>query len=102
MSKFIWAITVFSTLFALSLIESSSLRAADTMIPVSSMPAGSPNGRSKDIQFDDSVVEGMNKSGKDSLEMVSKNEDPNRTHLYHKRADFKPELKQLSSEVGSE
>jgi hypothetical protein len=58
--------------------------------------------RSKDIQFDDSVVEGMNKRSKDSLEVVSHDEDPNRMHLFHKRTEFKSELKQLSIEVESQ
>lgn len=80
---------------------------AGTMVPAAPAPptaaTGAPtSNRSKEIQFDDSVVEGMNKTSRDSLETVSKNEDPNRTHLYHRRADYKPELRQLSSEVGSQ
>jgi len=101
--KFILAIAIFTAVFILGEFGSAPIQAADQMVPVpNSATGGAQTNRSKDLQFDDSVVEGMNKSSKDSLEMVSKNEDPNRSHLYHKRADFKPELKQLSSEVGSQ
>lgn len=100
MKLFILAITTFG--LATPVWAADGGASAPKPAPVASANPLQRSNRSKDIQFDDSVVEGMNKSSKDSLEMVSKNEDPNRAHLYHKRADFKPELKQLSSEVGSQ
>jgi len=101
MKQFILAITILT--FNLTPVWADDAMPAPAPKPApAANSANTPSNRSKDIQFDDSVVEGMNKSGKDSLEMTSKNEDPNRAHLYHKRADFKPELKLLSSEVGSQ
>jgi hypothetical protein len=61
---------------------------------------GSRPQRSKSLSFDDSVVEGLNQNSKDSLEMVEKRDGRNRQHLYQKRADFKPEIKQFPSEMG--
>lgn len=55
---------------------------------------------SKEIQFDDSVVEGMNQANKDSLETVSKKDNTHRAHLYVKRNNFKFEIQQVSKEIG--
>jgi hypothetical protein len=99
MKQFILVVTIFA--LSLSQVWADDAAPAPKPAPAANS-ANAPSNRSKDIEFDDSVVEGMNKSGKDSLEMTSKNEDPNRAHLYHKRVDFKPELKLLSSEVGSQ
>ena len=56
--------------------------------------------RGRIIHFDDEVVEGMNKSPMDALESIG---DPNRdknAHLYRKKTDFHPEMKQQSKEAG--
>lgn len=55
---------------------------------------------SKEIQFDDSVVEGMNQVSKDSLETVAKHDATARGHLYVKRTNFKEEIQQVAREIG--
>jgi len=48
--------------------------------------------RSKAIDFDDEVVEGMNKRPLDSLSQISERDRKRRKpHLYRKRAGFRPE-----------
>jgi hypothetical protein len=88
----------------------SSTFSADTPVPPKAAPAAAASQavapttargeRSKSLSFDDSVVEGLNQNSKDSLEMVEKRDGRNRQHLYQKRADFKPEIKQFPSEMG--
>jgi hypothetical protein len=75
--------------------------AAQKAAPAASQaPTFNKGERSKSLSFDDSVVEGLNQNNKDSLEMVEKRDGRNRQHLYQKRADFKPEIKQFPSEMG--
>ncbi len=48
--------------------------------------------RSKAIDFDDEVVEGMNRRPLDSLSQISeRNKKRRKPHLYRKRAGFRPE-----------
>lgn len=57
--------------------------------------ASEKNKRSKVIDFEDEVVEGMNRKPLDSLSHIS---DPNkkkaRPHLYKKRVGFRTEIKE--------
>jgi hypothetical protein len=111
-------ILVFAVL-ASGIAAISSTFSDDTVVPSDAKPAtagkpaaktndnaaqpadsGSRGLRSKSLSFDDSVVEGLNQNNKDSLEMVEKRDGRNRQHLYQKRADFKPEIKQFPSEMG--
>jgi hypothetical protein len=90
---------------ASGILALTSTFAADAQAPVSAPKPGpseaaSKGLRSKSLSFDDSVVEGLNQNSKDSLEMVEKRDGRNRQHLYQKRADFKPEIKQFPSEMG--
>jgi hypothetical protein len=100
---------------ASGILAISSTFSDDTVVPTDAKPAavgkaantaaapadvGSKGQRSKSLSFDDSVVEGLNQNNKDSLEMVEKRDGRNRQHLYQKRADFKPEIKQFPSEMG--
>jgi hypothetical protein len=56
--------------------------------------------RSKNLSFDNNVVEGMKKDPLDSLEHLAKNDgDPN-GHLYRKRPHFKKEIKANGQEMG--
>jgi hypothetical protein len=105
---------VFAVLASGALAISSTF-SDDSVVPADAKPAtagkpadkaapptdtGSRSQRSKSLSFDDSVVEGLNQNNKDSLEMVEKRDGRNRQHLYQKRADFKPEIKQFPSEMG--
>lgn len=46
-------------------------------------------GRSTKIDFEEVLVEGMNKQALDSLSHFSENDDKERFHLYRKRAGFR-------------
>jgi hypothetical protein len=59
------------------------------------------SGRSKKLEFDNSVIEGMNSQSKDSLESVEKREGGDRGHLYHLRPDFRKEIQLIPLEMGS-
>ena len=56
------------------------------------MPANAESKRQKVIDFDDEVVEGMNKKPLDSLSQLSERDRKRKKlHLYRKRAGFKTE-----------
>lgn len=57
---------------------------------------------SKDIRFEDSVIEGMNQNSKDSLETIGKKDAAERPHLYKKRQSYKPEMRILTRELGQQ
>lgn len=57
---------------------------------------------SKDIRFEDSVIEGMNQNSKDSLETIGKKDAAERPHLYKKRQHYKDEIRALSRELGQQ
>ena len=52
------------------------------------------------LQFDDSVVEGM-KNSKDSLETVGKKDGTGKNHLYKKRPEYKKEIQNINHEMGA-
>ncbi len=58
--------------------------------------AGSPDSkRAKVIDFDDEVVEGLNKKPWDSLSEISEQDRRRKkSHLYLKRVGFRPEIAQ--------
>jgi hypothetical protein len=56
--------------------------------------------RSKSIDFEGDVVEGMNKRPLDSLSQISESDRrKKRPHLYHKRTHFRPENTQKLREL---
>jgi hypothetical protein len=63
-------------------------------------PAPRVGERSKNVSFEDSVVEGMNRNPLDSLEHIDKRDHSKRTHLYQRRGHFKKELKDASKSTG--
>jgi len=68
---------------------------------VSVLPVASEAGsRSRVIDFEDEVVEGVNRKPLDSLSQVSEREKRRRRmHLYRKRAGFRPDNEELLSEM---
>lgn len=56
--------------------------------------------RSKNIKFEDDVVEGMNKNPMDSAENLGRHDQQNAAHLYHKPTDFKDAVQQTVHEMG--
>ncbi|MGZ3698020.1 MAG: hypothetical protein ACXWP5_07795, partial [Bdellovibrionota bacterium] len=57
--------------------------------------------RSKTIDFDNELVEGMNKNPLDALTHVGKRDDRDQAHLYHKKTNFKKEMRQTVLEMGA-
>jgi hypothetical protein len=63
-----------------------------TLVSLASPTAGAAEKRQKVIDFEDEVVEGMNKRPLDSLSQISEADRKRRKpHLYRKRASFKSE-----------
>jgi hypothetical protein len=56
--------------------------------------------KSKSIDFDSEVVEGMNKNPLDSLTRVGKKDDKQQGHLYRRKGHFKREIRQTVQEMG--
>ena len=56
--------------------------------------------RSKQLDFEDNVVEGMNKNPLDFLEHVAKKDGKGQMPLYKKRTNFRNEMKSVSHELG--
>jgi hypothetical protein len=67
-----------------------------------SAPAAMPRAgeRSKNVSFEDSVVEGMNRNPLDSLEHIDKRDHSRKAHLYQRRSEFKKELKSAAQSTG--
>jgi hypothetical protein len=54
----------------------------------------------KNMKFDDEVVEGMNKNPLDVLESIEGQDQGKNGHLYRKKSDFHPEMKEEATEAG--
>lgn len=66
------------------------------LIPSSTAVAGS---REKVIDFEDAVVEGVNRKPYDSLQALSEKERRSRrAHLYHRRLSFQSEIEETLRE----
>jgi hypothetical protein len=55
--------------------------------------------RSKSINFEDELVEGINRKPLDSFNQISEQNRKNMNHLYRKRAGFADRDEQLISEM---
>lgn len=74
---------------------------ADRAPASSSTEAGSLlSNRSKSLDFDNDVIEGMNKNPLDSLTRLGNKDDKQQDHLYRKKANFKREIRQSVQEMG--
>ncbi len=58
------------------------------------------SGRSSSINFDDEIVEGMNKNPFDSLTNIYKRDNRDQKRLYRKKDNFNYELKLTIREMG--
>jgi len=100
LTKFLVILT-FQLLYSGALAEDYPPMSPSALIPA---PAPSPSGpsvpRSKDINFDDELVEGMNQNPFDSLTHLGKKEDRGQAHLYRKKASFKREISETAQEMG--
>ena len=68
---------------------------------ISLSSAHAKDSRMKVIDFEDQVVEGMNKRPLDSLNQFGDgNPDHRKPHLYRKRIGFKSETEQTLEEIG--
>jgi hypothetical protein len=56
--------------------------------------------RAKSLEFEDNVVEGMNKNPLDSLQQVGREDGKSHGRLYKKRTDFQNEIRQSVQEAG--
>ncbi|MBS1985421.1 MAG: hypothetical protein JST16_14745 [Bdellovibrionales bacterium] len=67
---------------------------------IGEIAARAESGRTKVIDFENSVVEGINRQPYDSLNQVSDAQKrKNRPHLYRKRAGFSTEIRETLSEM---
>ena len=62
--------------------------------------AGNGAKRKSSLEFDDNVVEGMNKNPLDSLQNVGREDGKSHGRLYKKRTDFQNEIRQSVQEAG--
>lgn len=75
----------------------------DKRVPASANPAvsaGTGAKRKSSLEFDDNVVEGMNKNPLDSLQNVGREDGKSHGRLYKKRTDFQNEIRQSVQEAG--
>jgi hypothetical protein len=56
--------------------------------------------RSKNLDFEDEVVEGVNRRPLDSLATLANDKDKRKNHLYSKRFHFRAETEQTLREMG--
>ncbi len=64
------------------------------------MNSAGGTGASTKLEFEDNVVEGMSKSGADLAESMEKSDSADQGHLYKKKADFRPEIRESILEMG--
>lgn len=57
--------------------------------------------RSKSLEFDNSVVEGLNTNPLDSLETIGKKDRGKMPHLYNKKMHLKRELQNSMKDLGN-
>ncbi len=69
-------------------------------IPGPVTPPVQSGSRSSSLNFEDEVVEGMNRNPFDSLTHIGKNDDRNQKHLYRKKSNFRYEIKLNIREMG--
>jgi hypothetical protein len=85
---------------ALIAIVLSALGAAISVWAADGASRSPASERSKSIDFDNDVIEGMNKNPLDSLTRVGASDDKQQGHLYRRKANFKRETRQASQEMG--
>ncbi len=90
--KFILSFLII-TLYSINLSAENKKQAA----PAENTPGVQ---RKKALDFEDDLIEGMNKNPLDSLEHVARKDDKSRPYLYWKRGDFRREMKQNAHEIG--
>ena len=56
--------------------------------------------RSDSLSFDDELIEGMNQNPFESLTNVGKKDDRDEGHLYHRKPNFRKEIRRTSQEMG--
>ena len=87
-------------LTVLTLLLAGSIR----LVPPTWADSGAgkvPNNRKKSLDFDDELVEGMNKRPLDSLNQISeKDKRRRRPHLYRKRTSYDLEIAKNLKELG--
>ena len=57
------------------------------------------NKRSKSINFEDDVIEGINRKPLDAFNQISENNNHRKNHLYRKRAGFQDRDQSLLTEM---
>ncbi len=77
-----------SLLFLLSIVLLSPATQADTATK-----------RSKNINFEDELIEGINRKPLDSFNQISERNRKNKNHLYRKRSGFSDRDEALLSEM---
>jgi hypothetical protein len=95
-------------LFFLALIFNLSSHAGTAPQPPTSLSTAAPQpvagdnpfGRSTSLNFEDEIVEGMNKNPFDSLTSVGKNDTRDQDRLYKKKPHFRFETKLTIREMG--
>jgi hypothetical protein len=93
----------FSLILVLSEAVSVPSEAGDKRAPAAAsppQPATPGKKRGKSLEFDDNVVEGMNKNPLDSLQNVGREDGKSHGRLYKKRTDFQNEIRQSVQEAG--
>lgn len=63
-------------------------------------PGSLVNNRSKSLDFDSDVIEGMNKNPLDSLTRLGRKDDKQQGHLYRRKSNFRREMRQTVQEMG--
>jgi hypothetical protein len=66
---------------------------------VPSAQAEKSNGRTRVIDFEDQLVEGVNRQPLDSLSQLSDDKKRRKYHLYKKRAGFRDQIPQTLDEL---
>jgi len=84
----------------MALVAPEAMAREDVRAPAHNTPPQAGKKRAKSLEFDDNVVEGMNKNPLDSLQNIGREDGKSHGRLYKKRTDFQNEIRQSVQEAG--
>jgi len=106
----IWACLTAATVHAETLAPVPPPMQAEELVPPSDAATSSgvaptrtapiKANRTKAIDFEDEVIEGLNKNPLDNLQTVGKRDNSGQNRLYRKKPSFKRELRRTTTEMG--
>ena len=92
MRRFLGVVIVFMLFMAETAVARPKAPQASNDVQAPAKAASVPSNRTKSIDFEDSVIEGLNANPRDALEQTAKRDGDGKSHLYWKKTNFNKEM----------